>query len=101
MSEQYYENEVIDIQDEDVDVVETTEEATESKNGLLGLVIGGAVAVVGAGVALYKNRDKIKQARVNRQIKKLEKKGYCVSKPIPAIEVVPDEVDEEEETTEE
>ena len=100
MSEQYYENEVIDIQDEDVDVVETTEEATESKNGLLGLVIGGAVAVVGAGVALYKNRDKIKQARVNRQIKKLEKKGYCISK-VPVIEVVPDAVDEEEETTEE
>ena len=95
MSEQYYENDVIEMQDEDFVEVENTTETSKS-NGLLGWAIGlGATAIVG-GIALYKNRDKIKQAKVNKQIKKLEQQGYCVSRPISAIEVVPNEVDNEE-----
>lgn len=108
MSEQYYEDQemIIDVQDEDVDVVDSNGEPTGSKNGLIGWAIGLGLTAVGVGVGIYKNRHKIKAKHEAKQtakeIKKLEKKGYMVSKPIP-IETVPDEVavDEEQETDEE
>lgn len=42
--------------------------------GLGGLLITGAVVAV-------KNKDKIKDWATNRKIKKLEKKGYVITKP--------------------
>ena len=103
MSEQYYENQdvIIDVQDEDVDVVDSTGETTGSNKGLLGLAIGIGAGLAVAGVAAWKNRDKIKAKRqekkLDKQIRELEKYGYCVNKPA-AIEIIPDEVaaDEEE-----
>lgn len=103
MSEQYYENqEVIDIQDEDVEVVDSNGEPAGSK-GLLGLALGIGVGIAVAGVAAWKNRDKIKQKRVDKQIKKLEKKGYVVSKEIPVVPITLEDiaVNENEETDEE
>lgn len=51
----------------------------ESSNGVLGKIILGvsAMAAVGVGALVYKNRDKIEK----RRIAKLEKKGYIITKP--------------------
>lgn len=57
---------------------DTCVELEESGNGIFGkLVFGAMIAGVGLGVAyLRKNRDKLDELR----IKKLERKGYKVSK---------------------
>ena len=59
-----------------VDVIEL--EPEESGNGFAGKLVAilavGAVGVIGG--LLYKNREKLEQ----RQIKKLEKKGYVIYK---------------------
>ena len=70
-------------------LIETTEETNteigntnvDSENsggGILGKIVFGLVAAgAAAGVALWKNRDKLEA----RRIKKLEKKGYIITKP--------------------
>lgn len=59
--------------------VEVFEE--DAGNGLAGLVvIIGAIGT--AAVALFKNKDKIAEKLDQRRIKKLEKKGYTISKPV-------------------
>lgn len=67
------------------EIEETTEVLTEENNlsGLIGLAIVGGVAV--AGAILLKKRKAITEYFENRQIKKLIKKGYIVSKaPVEA-----------------
>lgn len=51
-----------------------------SGSGIVAAVIVGAVVLVGAGIAalIHKNKDKIDE----RRIKKLEKKGYTIQRPI-------------------
>lgn len=62
------------------EIEETTEVLTEENNlsGLIGLAIVGSVAI--AGAILLKKRKAIAEYFENRQIKKLTKKGYIVTK---------------------
>lgn len=83
-------------ENEDVEAMTTTEATENSGGGILGKVILGLVGVgaAAAGV-LYLTRTKREQA----QIKRLEKKGYVVHKPIdiPESKVVEVEATEEAE----
>lgn len=60
------------------------EEPVETGNGVVGkIAIGAVAAVVGAGAFIYyKTKDK----REQRTIRKLEKKGYVISKQIDVVE---------------
>ena len=69
------------------DIIEENEvaldnlEENEDQDSGLGFAVAGLVLGVGAVAALIvKNKDKIKAKRIERQIKKLEKEGYNVSK---------------------
>ena len=78
---------------ENEEVFDTTEPIEESGEGLLGLLLLGAVSV-GAGVTAwwYKKSGKLNE----RRIKKLEKQGYVVALPEVSEEVeTVDELDEE------
>ena len=63
---------------------EYNEESIETGNGIVGKVaIAAVTAVVGAGAFLYyMTKDK----REQRTIRKLEKKGYVISKQIDEVE---------------
>lgn len=65
------------IEIEDVEVNTEEEPIEESGHGIAG-IFGAVLAIAGAGYAAwrYSKSDK----RTERQIKKLEKKGYTVSK---------------------
>lgn len=68
---------------EDVEVeVYDEEPETSSKRGFGALALG-AVLVGGAAALLYKNRNKLEE----RKIRKLEKKGYIVTRPDEAVNV--------------
>lgn len=64
---------------ENIEATEISNDLETSDNGLVGKIVVGAVIVaVGAAAAfVYKNRAKIEE----RQIRKLEKKGYLISRP--------------------
>lgn len=70
-------------ENEDVEAMTTTEATETSGSGILGKVILG-IGVVGAAAAgvLYLTKDKREQAR----IKRLEKKGYVVTKAVTVPE---------------
>ena len=74
--------------------IEVYTEPEESGSRILGKVVIGALVVVGAGVAalIYKNKGKLDE----RRIRKLEKKGYIIQRPIDADTDVDDEVEEVE-----
>lgn len=69
--------------------IEVYNEPEESGSGILGKVVIGALVVVGAGVAalIYKNKGKLDE----RRIRKLEKKGYIIQRPIDVDTDVDDE----------
>lgn len=56
---------------------------SDSKSGLIGkLVVGSVVAGAGVlGAAIYKNRTKLEERRMEHKIKKMEKKGFTVIRP--------------------
>ena len=87
--------------------VEVTDMPEETSDGSLGkkILIGVGIGVVGGGIALWKNRHKIKAWRNERAANKLRKKGYTVSKTVylnnDAAEYVDAEEDVQEETAEE
>lgn len=67
---------------EEIENIEATEIGNNletSDNGLVGkIVIGAVIVAVGATAAfVYKNRAKFEE----RQIRRLEKKGYLISRP--------------------
>ena len=66
-------------ENENTEVTEICDDLETSDNGIVGKIVVGAVIVaVGAAAAfVYKNRAKIEE----RQIRKLEKKGYLISRP--------------------
>lgn len=70
------ENEV-EIDNTELDVFE----GEESCGGILGIVLL-AGSILGAGIAAWKNRDKITDKKNQYRIKKLEKQGYVVTKPV-------------------
>lgn len=60
------------------EVENTHVDSENSGGGILGKVVLGLVAgAVAVGVAVWKNKDKLEA----RRIKKLEKKGYIITKP--------------------
>lgn len=88
-------------------IIGTEEKMTESEiqapieNGgsILPKIILGAAGIAGAGIALWKNREKIKEKRTERQIRKLEDKGFIVRRSAPMDDdvefIVEDDNDEE------
>lgn len=83
-----------------------TESDTSSNGGGskgLGVLVVGAL--IAGGVGLFKNRDKIKAKKEEKQIKKLEKKGYVVYKAEEVCEeaedLLPEDFSEEAESAEE
>lgn len=70
----------------------------EEGGGLVkGLIVAGGTVIVGGATALaVKNRDRIAAWKLNRDIKKLEKKGFTVIDPEDLEEAEAVEVVEEE-----
>ena len=64
-------------------VVDFDDEYVEESHGVFKkvVVIGGGTLVAGATALAITNRDKIKAKLEERQIAKLEKKGYVVWRP--------------------
>ena len=90
-------NKITNVEVEENEVALDTIEENDSEDAGLGVAIAGVVLGVGALTAfIYKNRDKIKAKRIARQITKLEKDGYIVSKPVEC-EVVENDEDETKE----
>ena len=63
-------------------------------------VVIGVGAVAAAGVAVWKNRDKIKAKHEQKQLEKWRKKGYVISKKPEILEAAKDIEDEFEELEE-
>lgn len=82
---------------EDVEVFKVVEEPKDSENGGIGLAVGICVAV-GAGVVAAWHFTK--NWREERTIRKLEKKGYKVTKTEEDIKTVNFEVVSEDEESE-
>lgn len=80
MEEIRNENEIMDeVMDENEEVRVIPEET--ANDGLVKIVVGvGLIVVAGVGALVYKNRGKLDEWR----IKKLEKKGYRIYKPVEA-----------------
>lgn len=75
-----------EIMDDVVEVVaDNVVPAVSGKNGVIGLVIGGIGLAAAGGIALWK-KNKIKDQIDEMKIRRLEKKGYVVTKPEPAEE---------------
>lgn len=96
--------EVTEVEANEVEVTDMPEET--GYNSLIGkIAVGACVAIAGGGIALWKNRHKIKAWRNERAANKLRKKGYTVSKTVylnnDAAEYVDVEEDVQEETAEE
>ena len=98
-------NEVIEAMD-DVEVIDLhpEEDSDSESNGLGKLLIAGlGIAAATVGVLAVKNKEKIKQKRLERAKKKLEAAGYSVEDPIEVVDEDYDDdfLEEEVETDEE
>lgn len=62
---------------ENVDIPEVIQEHKGIGSALLGL---GAIAAFGIGMFVHKNKVRIAEKRIGRQVEKLKKKGYLVYK---------------------
>lgn len=85
--------------EEEVNSVDTYEPEEISEGGSIGKLAVAGISVIGAGVVLYKNRNKLKQKWTEGRIKKLEKQGYKVTK-LDTDEVIDVEGSSVEETEE-
>lgn len=98
------EQNLMEMTNEVENVMDTTEEiveaAAKSKGGLLSKILAGLGLAACAGGAAYvvKNREKIKEKKLKKQIAKLEKAGYLVAKPEEIMDEIVgiDDLDEEE-----
>ena len=78
---------------ENTEMVEINEETENSGIGTVVKIVAGVV-ITGLGILAYKNRHKLEE----RQIRKLEKKGYLVVRPedeMP-VEAYSEEVEDDE-----
>lgn len=99
MEERIENNEMMELKNEDN--CESTDSCSNSGRGGAGL-LGLGLAVVGGAVYLWKNKEKIKQKRIDKKIAKMESLGYTVTKNEEPSEEVKDINDSDvEETTEE
>ena len=92
-------NENIDVTFEEIEETDVDFEQTETGNsGLAGKVLIGAIgtAAVVAAVAVVKGKDKFKTWKEQRDIKKMQKKGYVVIKSDDVQEIVEVEADQED-----
>ena len=67
---------------ENDDVTMETNDSDSKSRLISGFVVGSVIA--GAGLlckAIYKNRNKLEERRMEHKIKKMEKKGFTVIKP--------------------
>jgi hypothetical protein len=81
MNEEMNTNEVTKVEANEVEVIDMPEES--GNNGIIGKVLLGAgVALIGGGIALWKNRHKIKARRNEKAANKLRKNGYTVTKTV-------------------
>ena len=89
-------NEVIETMDdvEVIDLYPEEENDDSGSNGLGKLVVAGlGIAAATVGVLAVKNKERIKQKRLERMKKKLEAAGYGVEDP---IEVVDEDYEEDD-----
>lgn len=71
--------------EEPIEAIEVIEDTVPSGNGFAKVLAVGAVAVAGVVVALvYKNRNKFEEM----QIRRLEKKGYKITKEVDSENAV-------------
>lgn len=92
-------NEVIEETMDEVEVIDLypEEDGDDSGSGIGKLVIAGlGIAAATVGVLAVKNKEKIKQKRLDRMKKKLEANGYGVEDPIIAEDYDEDDFLEEE-----
>lgn len=77
---------------------EGSEDVIESSSANIGLGLAALAVLTGTVAIAYRKRDAIKAKRTERQIKRLEKKGYNISKLENAE--TGEDVDPEEDTEE-
>lgn len=94
--------EVAATETQETNVSAETSSSKGSGSGSLGVLVVGAL--IAGGVGLFKNRKKLTEKKTEKQIKKLEKQGYVVSRmeivdtePVEEPDVEPEEVDSDEE----
>lgn len=76
------------------EAVEEAVEATETSGGGLSGLLGLGILAVGTGIAAWwYNKSGRREAR---EIKKLEKKGYTVTKAVPMLDEADEDLDDEE-----
>lgn len=103
--------EIMNIEEMNEDIVATEDLAEEeyeafekcSVASTVAKVVIGVGAAAAAGVALWKNRDKIKAKHEEKQLEKWRKKGYVISKKPELLETSEDietEFEELEEVSE-
>ena len=90
---------VEELENNEATEVEINEEPIETGNGVVGkIAIGIGLAVAGAGAFVW---HKTKAKREERTIRKLEKKGYVITKDAPVVEVEAEPVSESNEEVQE
>lgn len=102
--------EIMNIEEMNEEIVVTDELAEEEYEAFekcsiastVAKVVIGVGAVTAAGVALWKNRDKIKAKHEQKQLEKWRKKGYVISKSelMETAEDIDEEFEELEEVSE-
>lgn len=76
-----YENIINEEEEVNIEVIEDEELETTSNAGVIAKVALAVAAGVATGVAIWKNKDKVTAWIDDRKIKRLEKRGYVVTKP--------------------
>lgn len=97
MNEEIKTNEMMEQESENYETEGSTSNGGRGGAG----VIGAVLAVGGLAVYAWKNRDKIKQKRINKKIAKMESLGYTVTKNEEPSEAVEEKDSNEEESSEE
>jgi hypothetical protein len=86
-----------------IEATENCYEADYSDGGLTKFLVGALfVGAAALGGVIYKNKENIKNKREEKEVARLEKKGYVVMKADSVKAIIPVDEDEfEEETVEE
>lgn len=75
--------EIMEIEEMEIEDIEEVEEPENSGKGILGAVLATlAVGAAGAGVWLWKTKDKRKAKRMEKRINELRGEGYIILKDV-------------------